>query len=85
MLDMAIAFKMNAQGPEMLVRCLRVREFLHTPAFQLLAQGEFEQVKNLISIGQASVLDVHQGGWSLLHVGLHSLEIEFYNSYAILS
>ena len=70
MLDMAISIKLNAQGPEMLIRYLHARDFGSTPVFQLLTRSQFEQAKNLRSTGQASVLDVNQAGWSLLHVSL---------------
>ena len=69
MLDMTILFKIFLQGPEMLIRCLRVRDFDTTPVFQSLARGQLDQVRSLISGGQASVLDVAaQTGGSLLQV-----------------
>ena len=65
-----IKFKLSqVEGPEMLIRCLRVREYDSTPSFQALAQGQFDQLKTLLTSGEASVFDVDdQRGNSLLHV-----------------
>ena len=71
-LNLAMFIQVNMQGPEMLIRCLRVRPFATTPVFQLLAQGQHNQVQRLLSIGQASVLDVSEAGKSLLQVSQNS-------------
>ena len=70
MLDMVILIKLHLQGPEMLIRCLRVRQYATTPVFQSLAQSQDDQVKTLMLIGQASILDVDEFGQSLLHVSV---------------
>ena len=72
MLDLAIFTRLHMQGPEMLIRCLRVRPFGLTRVFKYLAHGHYSQVKSLMAIGQASVLDVDDLGRSLLHVSLNS-------------
>ena len=58
----------KARGPEMLIRCLRVRQANTTLSFQALFQGHCDQVRRLIIEGEASVLDIDQRGLSLLHV-----------------
>ena len=68
MLDITLSMKLQSQGPELLIRCLRHRQYQVTPAFQLFALGHYDQVKGLLLTGQASVLDIEENGFSLLHV-----------------
>ena len=68
LLNMAVFVKLQFQGPEILLRCLHIREFQTTQSFQSLAQGQIEHVKTLIMTGQASILDVYELGESLLQV-----------------
>ena len=70
MLDVAILMRLRLQGPEMLIRCLRTRQYMTTPAFQHHAHYQFGQVKDFIKNGQASVLDVSEYG-SLFDVRLN--------------
>ena len=60
----------KGKGPEMLLRCLCVREYTKTLSFQALAQGHFDQVRSLVIGNEASVLDVSQRGMSLLAVSI---------------
>ena len=61
-----------AEGPEMLIRCLHIRQFRTTPSFQALAQLQQHHLQKLIIIRKASVLDVDEFGRSLLDVRLLS-------------
>ena len=68
---MAVFIQMElsqVKGPELLIRCIYVREFSTTPSFQALAQYQFDQVKSLISTGRASIRDVTEDGKSMFHV-----------------
>ena len=68
---MAILIKIKlsqVKGPEMFIRCLRVREYDLTPSFQAHAHAQFDQLQTLLAIGEASILDVDEMGNSLLHV-----------------
>ena len=70
-LEMAVVIKIElsrVKGPEMLIRCLRVRDFEMSPNFQALAQDRYDQLKSLLSTENASVLDVSEIGMSLLDV-----------------
>ena len=67
-LDFAVFIKLRVQGPELLIRCLRVRQWSGTLSFQLFAQARYDQVGSLIANGQASVLDVSESGGSMLYV-----------------
>ena len=70
-LEMAVLVRVElsrAKGPELLIRCLRVCEVQTTPSFQAIAHGQYDQIKSLLSMGKASMLDVTEAGRSLLHV-----------------
>ena len=55
------------KGPQLLIRCLRVRPQSSVP-FQANAQAQWGQVGILIKTGQASALDITENGNSLLLV-----------------
>ena len=55
------------KGPELLLRCLRVRP-RNAPIFQATLEGNLSGVMDLLTNGQASLLDVSPQGNSLLHV-----------------
>ena len=55
------------RGPQMLIRCLRVRPKSSQP-FQAAYQNQWSQLKMLIMNEKASPLDVQEEGNSLLHV-----------------
>ena len=72
-LEIAIFAKVKAslqEGPERLIRCVRVRQFITIPSFQALAKRQYDQVKGLILNREASVLDVDEGGASMLNVSV---------------
>jgi hypothetical protein len=59
-------------GPELLLRTLRVLP-PNAEIFRLVINGDLEGVKTMFSNGQASIHDIDDRRWSLLHVRLNSL------------
>ena len=70
MVNMVIFARVCSQGPELLLRCLRMREYEVTLAFQSVHHCRLDLVQSLIATGQTSILDVDQCGRSLLYVCL---------------
>ncbi|KAL9117489.1 MAG: hypothetical protein Q9187_005974 [Circinaria calcarea] len=54
------------KGPELLLRCLRVRPE-ESPIFEAVRAGNLSEVKNLLVNGEASIIDVNYRGYSPLH------------------
>ena len=65
-----ICINVCPQGPELLLRCLRMRPYATTPIFQSISRCQLDNVQSLMGAGQASVLDVDEFGRSLLQVSL---------------
>ena len=77
-----IAVYMNVEfsppkGPELLLRCLRVRSYEFTESFQALSRLQCGQVKTLVASRRASILDVDEWGSSLLYVGPSRISCSF--------
>ena len=65
---MAMRFK-DSKIPDISMRVLNVRS-AYEAVFSSALEGDAEMVRYLLTMGQASVLDVTQdSGYSLLHVG----------------
>ena len=62
-----VTIKAQPTGPEFLVRVFRVRP-KNTAIFLALENNNVEIAKELLSAGDASVLDINQEGQSLIHV-----------------
>ena len=63
-----IAFSQN-KGPELLLRCLRIRPG-DARIFDAAATLQTDHIRQMLTSGEASVLDVNDRGRSPLHVGL---------------
>ena len=71
-LDVAVYLNIEfsrPNGPELLLRCLQVRQLQTTQSYQALLKGQYAQAKTLVVIKRASVLDIDELGRSLLFVG----------------
>jgi hypothetical protein len=59
--------KIRSKGPELLLRIQRIRP-RNAAIFVALENNNTEVVRNLLTAGDASILDVNEDGQSLLHV-----------------
>lgn len=76
----------TSAGPELLLKTLRVLPS-DAEIFRLVSIGDLEGIKTVFSNGQASVNDIDDQRWSLLHVcpkALPELNVQVNNSLEIL-